>query len=469
MKKIILEGRGLILKGEKNIILRNGSFSIYEGELVAFCQTSQFASFIPMILNASQLEYEGELVFCGKPVNRKNPVNAMYISGSDMLIDSMSIVDNLFAIRNHKGFQIFYNAKKAEKSLRKLLKELEIPFDLSIPISKLSTSQKYMLLLTKAILLDVPVIVLDNLSQQCSRDDYGWIMNLIFQYKQKGKTFVLLSNDSNFLIDKCDRIYFCCGKRIVDLIFQDEYSPDIFQKMLFGHPVEILKKREPKAEYQQEVLEIKIPSYWYTDETLKIFRGEIFGILDLYGTLTPQIFQLFLEGFPYNVNGRVCKNYCDAVQAGLALVSLHRGNMVFESFSLSENLVLLKMKDLSRGIVRNKRLEAYCLAHYLPRLSPSYMQSEWDLEQLKLLVYRWLLLKPKIMVIDNPPFDLADEQRMELLELMQEVVASGCAVVLNSTARNECMNLCDRVLAIRGQGRNEIYHLPNEVESVKDS
>lgn len=469
MKKIILEGRGLSIKGEKNIILRNGSFSIYEGELVAFCQTSQFESFIPVILNTSQLEYEGELLLYGKPVNRKNPVNGMYISGSDMLIDSMSIVDNLFAIRNHKRPRVFYNAEKAEKNLRKLLKELEIPFDLNIPISKLSTSQKYMLLLAKAILLDVPIIVLDNLSQQCSRDDYGWIMNLIFQYKQKGKTFVLLSNDNNFLIDKCDRIYFCCGKRIVDLIFQDEYSPEIFQKILFGHPIEILKRRETKADYQREVLEIKMPYYWYADETLKIFHGEIFGILDLYGTLTPQVFQLFLEGFPYKVNGIECKGYCDAVRAGLALVSLHRGNMVFEGLSLSENLVLLRMKNLSRGIVRNKRLEAYCLAQYLPRLSPSYMRSEWDLEQLKLLVYRWLLLRPKVMVIDNPPFDLANEQRMELLELLQEVVASGCAVVLSSTARNECMNLCDRVLAIRSQGRNEIYHLLSEGKSVKDS
>ena len=126
------------------------------------------------------------------------------------------------------------------------------------------------------------------------------------------------------------------------------------------------------------------------------------------------------------------------------------------------------MKNLSRCIVRNKRLESYCLAHYLPRLSPSYMRSEWDLEQLKLLVYRWLLLKPKVMVIDNPPFDLLNEQRMELLELLQEIVSSGCAVVLNSTARNECMNLCDRVLAIHGQGKNELHHLLNQGTSAKN-
>ena len=133
------------------------------------------------------------------------------------------------------------------------------------------------------------------------------------------------------------------------------------------------------------------------------------------------------------------------------------GNMVFESLSLSENLLLLKMKELSRGLVRNKRLEAYCLESCLPSLSAAYTRSEWDLEQLKLFVYRWLLIRPKVMVIDNPPFDMANEQRQELLELLEEVVASGCAVVLNSTARNECMNLCDRVLAIHGQEKSELW------------
>ncbi|MCI9251727.1 MAG: hypothetical protein HFI22_07920 [Lachnospiraceae bacterium] len=457
MKKVILEGRGLSVKGEKNIVLRNGSFSIYEGELLAFCQTSQFEPFLPVILNTSQLEYEGELLFLKKPVNRKNPVSAMYISGPDMLIDSMSIADNLLAIRKHRGIPVFYHTGKAERNLRIILKELKLPFDLSLPISRLTASQKYMLLLLKALLLDVPIIVLDNISQQCSRDDYPWIKELVFRYRQRGRTFVLLANDCNFLLDQCERIYFCRGKQIVDLIFRDEYSSDIFQRILFGHPVQALAKRETRADYSAEVLEITLPRDWYAQEKLKIFRGEIFGILDLYGTLTPQIFRLFLEGFPYTLNGKICRNYYEAVRLGLAPVSLHLGNMVFESLSLSENLLLLKMKELSRGLVRNKRLEAYCLESCLPSLSAAYTQSEWDLEQLKLFVYRWLLIKPKVMVIDNPPFDMANEQRQELLELLEEVVASGCAVVLNSTARNECMNLCDRVLAIHGQEKSELW------------
>ena len=462
MKRIILQAKGLSVEDASGLILKSGHFSIYEGELVAFCQSSQVRPFLPMMLNKTRLQYTGELTFRGKPVNRKNPISAMYISGSDMLIETMSIAENLSVIQNRGGFHFLYNPGKVKATMQNFLKELQLPFDADVPLSELTPSQKYILLLTKAILLDVPIIVLDNLSQQCSRDHYAWILQLIQRYKNKGRTFILLSNDRNFLIEKCDRIYFCRGKRVVDMLFQDECTDDIFYEILFGHQIPSWPKRPSQADHSQVALEINIAKRWYSQEQLKIYKSEIFGILDMYGTMIPQVFQCFLENDYYKLNDKECRSFRAALRNGLAVVSLHQGSMYFDCFSLPENLVLLKMQSLSKRLVRNLRMESYCVDKYFPRLPDSIECSEWNWGQLKLLIFRWLLTNPKVIIIENPPFDMEEDQQEEFRDLLQEIVDSGCSIVLISSAINDCINICDRVLLIKRDGENQLMNLAQE-------
>ena len=117
MKKSVLRANALTIVDNQEILLENGSFSVYEGELLGFCQTSQSRFFFPELLRAPQVECYGILDYYGRPVGKKNPIRAMYISGPDMLIESMSIVDNLFAIRRHYRLSLLYNDRKAKAVL----------------------------------------------------------------------------------------------------------------------------------------------------------------------------------------------------------------------------------------------------------------------------------------------------------------------------------------------------------------
>ena len=136
--------------------------------------------------------------------------------------------------------------------------------------------------------------------------------------------------------------------------------------------------------------------------------------------------------------------------------------MYFDCFSLPENLVLLKMQSLSKRLVRNLRMESYCVDKYFPRLPDSIECSEWNWGQLKLLIFRWLLTNPKVIIIENPPFDMEEDQQEEFRDLLQEIVDSGCSIVLISSAINDCINICDRVLLIKRDGENQLMNLAQE-------
>ena len=141
MKKSVLNANALTVVDNQEVLLENDSFSVYEGEFLAFCQTSQSRFFFPELLKTPSVEYRGILDYKGQPVSKKNPIRAMYISGPDMLIESMSIVDNLFVIRKHYRISFLYNERKAKAVLKDMLSQIGLPFDISLSVSDLSVSE----------------------------------------------------------------------------------------------------------------------------------------------------------------------------------------------------------------------------------------------------------------------------------------------------------------------------------------
>lgn len=450
MKHTIINAQGLSFKYENSTILNQGSFSVYEGELLAFCQTSQMPSFFLMLLQNPGIRYEGSFSYLGQPVGKNHPIDYSYIAGSDTLIDSLSIVDNLYVfIKQHSN--LLYDKKRANHTIQQMTRALELPFDIHQSIDDLTISQKYMLELAKAILKGSRIIILDNISRNCSVDDYAWIANALERYSKMGRTFILLSNEDNFLISKCDRIYFCRGTSIIDLIFNDEYSQNTFQNILYGSHESTSKKRISLADPSATALEISLPRELY-DKPLRVHRGELFGIFDLFGTLSEAVYNTFFTAFPYKINDISCNNYQQAVRNGLSIISPHRKNILFDTYTTEENLIFPTLRRISKFGVINRRLENYCSNLFLPKLTKEYDSQEAELEKLKLLFYRCMLTNPRVIVMDNPSLDLDAQQQAVVEELLHLAISSGCAIVLISSNVSIGLPLCNRALILQKNG-----------------
>jgi ribose transport system ATP-binding protein len=460
MKKVIVEGRWLSVREGNEYLVKECNFSLYEGELVSFCQSNQGQSTLSEVFFGTNIVYEGKLLYKGRPVGRRNPMSAFLISHDNMLIESMSITDNLLAVNRAHGFRFLYSERKSEYALKRLLETLKLPFDIRTPVHQLRKSERYMLMLVKAVLAEAEIVVMDNITEHCSTQDIEWIFQFINRYKTEGKTFVLLINSDHSLVGRSDRIYIVRDKFIEDMLFGDEYSPATFQLMLYGYRIHLFNQHTSIADGSRIAMTMDFSGLLADRLTLDVHRGEVVGVLDLYGCYGSQIYKAFIENFPCEIDGRVCRNYRSAVKNGLAVIPHALDQLFFLNLSTMDNLIFVKLPSISRWSIVNRRMERYCAREYLPGVMPREGKGNPYLSKIKLLIYRWLLVSPKVMIIDNPQLDMEDELREDFSRVIQEVTRTGCAVVIVSTSPNTCINLCDTIMLARKYGEYQLIKEP---------
>lgn len=451
MNNEIVSAHGVTVKIDGKLILYNSSFSIYTGEIMAFCQTSQMPFFFPYLINEPSLKYEGKLRYLGKDVNRSNPISAVHIGKTDMLIDSLSIVDNLYAITLTKK-NLIYSKHKAAEKIRQILHSLNLNFDVYEKIENVSVTDRYILEIVRALFCEVKLIVLENISQYFHVNDYPWLCKTMRKYAAKGYTFVLLSTEDNTLIKECERVYFSKSGSIVDILFRDEYTELMFNQLLFGkaHPKSNLNK--PSNQSNQVALKIVLPKEICENRWLEVLAGEVYGVFDSYGTLSEFMCNMFIEGPPYWIYGRKCQNYEEAVRNGLAFVLSPHKESIFEKLSAQDNILLPVLRKISRYGIINRRLERFCLNTYESDMaidnSINYQYMNSFLRQF----YKWMLTNPKVMVLDNPPLDFEEKQRGEIDRILNKARQSHCAMVLISSNIGSGLKLCDRAIVIQRDG-----------------
>ena len=457
MNNEIVSAHCVTIKADEKLVLYNSNFSIYTGEIMAFCQTSQMPFFFPYLINNPTLKYEGTLRYLGKDVNRSNPITAVHISKADMLIDSLNIVDNLYTITVAKKKRIYYSRPKAAEKIKQFLHELHLTFDVYGKVKELPVSDRYILEIVRAIFNETKLIILENISQYCRANDYPWLCRIMHKYTAIGYTFVLLSTEDNILIKECERVYFSKSGSIVDLLFRDEYTKKMFNQLLFGTASPKSMHHKAARQSNQIALEIAFPKEIFRNRWLKVHAGEVYGIFDSYGTLSELICSMFIDGTPYWIHGKKCHNYSDAVRNGLAFVLSPHKETMFEMLSSHDNALLPVLRKISRWGVINKRLERFCIHTYTENTTTDNNINYQYMNGFYRQFYKWMLTNPKVMVLDNPPLDFEEEQRSEIDRILYTARQNHCAIVLISSNIGSGLELCDRAISIQRDGSIEEY------------
>lgn len=467
MNSIVLQACNLSVSDGDELILKGSNFIVCSGELTAFCQTVHYKSFLPCLLDGSYTAFKGELLFCGNPVSMKHPIPSIYVGRDDMLIETLSIIENINIISGVRH-PFFYSPKNSKQTLTDFCRNIDLPFSLDDRVYELSISQRYVLMILKAIFWKTPLVVLDCISDNINLDDYKTINTLIDIGRRQGQAFVMLTSSYNFMIGQCSRIYFFHRYRLHDMMFQSDYSRRSFCERLFGYPQLLVPANNATVEGGRIAFEATLPEAWYTERQLKIYEGEVFGVLDLCGTIVAQLSQAILDGFPCRIGDKYCETYRDAVCEGLTFATLQRGDPVFDCFTPEENMLLMKLPRLSRGIVLSRRLIYYCIHGELAGLPKLTGRDEADWQRMKILLSRYLLVHPRVLILENPPYDMEESAQLELYNLLIKAAREKCAVIIITTSKTICLNICNRVLAIHSNGNRIMNDPRNDVMLYED-
>ncbi len=162
------------------------------------------------------------------------------------------------------------------------------------------------------------------------------------------------------------------------------------------------------------------------------------------------------------MRGKQCafKSPIDAIEAGIGFVTEDRKESgIFPDLSIMDNMIMPVLKPFSRGYLIQK-LQALVVCgkqiQVLNIKTPSTLQRIKNLSggnQQKVLLSRWLLTDPDVLILDEPTRGIDVGSKAEIHKLVSELAASGKAIILISSEMPEIISMSDRIIVMH-EGRN---------------
>lgn len=413
---------------------------------------------------------EGQVFLDGKEVN--------FISAKDALENGVSMVhqelnqvlqrtvmDNVWLGRYPlKG--IFVDHKKMYEDTKKIFKELEIDVDPKAKVSTLSVSQMQMVEIAKAFSYNSKIIVMDEPTSSLTEKEVGHLFKIIKKLTDRGCGVVYISHKMEEIKEICDDITILRDGQWVTTTSLEGVSTDEIISMMVGRS---LTQRFPeKTNVPQEVV-LKVENLTaknqpsIKDISFELKKGEILGVAGLVGSKRTDIVETIF-GIRERESGKVIKNgkeienktSLEAIKNGFALVTEERrATGIFPQLNIEFNSLISNMTNYEG---KNKILNS----------SKMYGDTKWVIDsmrvktpnqktpignlsggnQQKVIIGRWLLTSPDILMLDEPTRGIDVGAKYEIYQLMLDLANKGKGIIMISSEMPELLGVTDRILVM---------------------
>ncbi len=487
--------------------LEQVSLHVHAGEVLGLIgQNGAGKSTLMKILSGVYSVEQGEIYLEGKPVQIRNPQHAQSLGIAIIyqelnLMPNLSVMENIF-IGREPGPAIFFSRRRLQTQTQQLLDRLKMNLSPTAIVRNLSVAEQQMVEIAKTISRQVKVIIMDEPTSSLSETEVETLFAVIDELKQNGIGVIFISHRLEEVLHICDRVTVLRdGKHVGDVTVhgderrQDATKDDLI-RMMVGRSLETFFHKDAAANTaesakQDLVLEARNISRRGnaqnpTAEVLKdvsfdLRRGEILGLAGLVGAgrteLVRSIFgadarvggEIRFEGKPVRIQSPL-----DAIRLGIGLVPEDRkGQGLILGMAVRHNMTLGKLKAFSRfGFVRRGE-EARNVEEYVQRFqirTPGIERSVLNLSggnQQKVVIAKWLMLQPKILIMDEPTRGIDVGAKSEIYDLMHQLVATGVSIIMISSEFPELLAMCDRMVCIcEGRVTGTLDHSEATLESL---
>lgn len=461
-----LEFQGISKAFPGVLALDQVSFQILPGCIhVMMGENGAGKSTLMKIINGTYEPTEGKMFLDGKEVRFANTKEAEK-HGIGMIYQELQYLPDFtvewyLMLGKEPGRCGFINWKKLSAEAEEMLQEAELQYDLKTTMRELSVSDIQLLEITKVIHMpECSVIIMDEPTSALSNAEVKRLFENIRKLKQKGMTIIYISHKMDEIFQIADYITVMRDGRHIHTAPADEYTQDSLVSMMVGRKID---KVYPKAETRpgETVLEVKnLTSHASRiyDISFKVKKGEILGLAGLMGAGRTEVVRaLFgLDGYEegeISVEGKRVRirTVSDATRAGIAMATEDRRRYgLILCRSIRENIALSNLRMLSRGIFlkrKEEKREAGEMAQKLRIKAPGLSVTAGTLSggnQQKVVLAKWLLSKPKILILDEPTRGIDVGAKYEIYKLMNEMVQSGISIIMISSELPEFIGMCDR-------------------------
>ena len=407
----------------------------------------------------------GTIVFKGKEVRFKNTLEAMN-AGISMIhqelspVPERSVCDNVWLGREPKK-GLIVDHKKMREDCAALFAKLGLDLDPDVKMKELTVAKMQMVEIAKAVSYESQIVIMDEPTSSLTDNEVEQLFKIIADLKAKNVAIIYISH-------KMDEIF-----RISDdiTIYRDgEYiATDRAENLNVDKVIQLMVGREvtemfPKVTCPigETILRVENLSAGKAvkNVSFELHRGEILGMAGLVGAGRTETAEAIF-GMRHITGGKIYKDGQelhirrpeDAITHKIALLTEdRRGNGIVGLLSVRENTVLASLK--SYGFPLNHKKMREDTQKYIDLLRTRTASMETPIQNLsggnqqKVLVGRWLLTDPDILIVDEPTRGIDVGAKSEIHALLSKLAGEGKAIIMISSELPEVMGMADRIVVM---------------------
>jgi len=414
---------------------------------------------------------DGTICLNGKEIDFVNPKQALE-NGVAMVhqelnqVTKRNIVDNLFLGRYKTRFG-FCDESKMLARTQGLLKKLGISTSPKRLLSTLSVSERQMVEIAKAYSYNSKVLVLDEPTSSLSTTEVEHLFRIIEMLKADGVGIIYISHKMDEILRISDDVTVMRDGKWISTNSAKGLTMDHIIKDMVGR--ELSNRFPPKSNTIGEpILKVNNLTAKYMpgvqDVSFELRKGEILGVAGLVGSRRTELLETIfglrkIENGTIEYDGKILPNNMSpakSIKNGFALLTEERkatgifGILPIKFNSTIANLdkyrrikVFLNHDKISRDskwVMKSMRVKAPNIDTKIGQLSGGNQQ--------KVLIGRWLLTQPKVMLLDEPTRGIDVGAKYEIYELINQLAARGNSIMVVSSEMEELFGISDRMLVM---------------------
>jgi len=405
----------------------------------------------------------------GQEISLKSPLDALQygiamIHQELNLMNYMTVAENIWIRREPLNVFGFVRHDEMRRRTQALFDQLDIKIDPEVEVRDLSVANRQMVEIAKAVSYDSDVLIMDEPTSALTETEVVHLFKIIRTLKAQGKGIVYITHKMNELFEIADQVSVFRDGRFVGEQPSAQVTRDDIIRMMVGRDITQMfpKQIVPIGDIVLSVKNLTLAGRFH-DVSFDLRKGEILGLAGLVGSGRSNVAETIFGVTPATsgtiaIDGRdiVMRSPAMAMDCGIAFITEDRketGCFLLLDVMANMQVALLRTRCVTAGFVNENAVERLCLEQKdrLRVRTPDLGEPVINLSggnQQKVLIARWLMTNPRILILDEPTRGIDVGAKAEIHRLISELAAQGVAVLMISSELPEVLGMSDRVLVM---------------------
>ena len=470
----LLEVRKVSKRFPGVLALNHVHLNLLQGEVLALVgENGAGKSTLLRILAGEEIPDSGQIFLEGKVVSIDSVKTASRLGIALIhqelnLSDNLDIGANIFLGREPLRLGLM-DRRRIYRESQEVMSRVGLTGSPAELVGSLSIGQQQLVEIARALSLRARILIMDEPTSSLSQRETEQLLQVVRELKAEGVGVLYISHRLGEVKKLADRVLVLRDGMNAGELDSEEIDHDRMVKLMVGRDVSQFYHRIPYRPGRPllEARNLRSPAHPRHELSFSIQAGEIVGVAGLIGSGRTEMLNL-LFGIDRPLAGKIriqgqplrLGRPFDAIQAGVALVPEDRKQQgLILTMALRQNLSLagLRANRLSGGLL-NRSHERQIAMEMVERLEIKTPGLDEIVEYLsggtqqKVVLAKWLALKPKVLLMDEPTRGIDVGAKEEIYRLMEELAEDGVAILFSSSEMEEILGMSHRLLVMH-EGR----------------